>query len=158
MATAARLGSRIDAGLLAGCVVLSLIAIALPNESREPIASALRRTIVAPLVGLQRGAERWRSAWVSSERLQLAQDSLLCAPSKSQALQLENDQLRKLIGLGTRLEWGFVPAEALHSTAPSEDLSPRSRSRRAARPGSSATARWSRRRVSSARSRTSIRR
>ena len=41
---------------------------------------------------------------------------------KSQALQLENDQLRKLIGLGSRLEWGFVPAEALHSTAPSEDV------------------------------------
>jgi rod shape-determining protein MreC len=40
----------------------------------------------------------------------------------AQALQLENDQLRKIIGLGSRLQWGFVPAEALHSTAPSEDL------------------------------------
>ena len=122
MASAARLGSRIDAGLLAGCVVLSLVAVALPNESREPIASALRRTVVAPLVGLQRGAERWRSAWATSERQQLAQDSLALRAVKSQALQLENDQLRKLIGLGSRLEWGFVPAEALHSTAPSEDL------------------------------------
>jgi rod shape-determining protein MreC len=107
---------------LVGCVILSLIAVALPNESREPIASALRRTVVAPLVGLQRGAERWRSAWATSERLQLAQDSLALRSVKSQALQLENDQLRKLIGLGSRLEWGFVPAEALHSTAPSEDL------------------------------------
>ena len=111
-----------DAVLLAGCIVLSLVAVALPNESREPIASALRRTVVAPLVGLQRGAERWRSAWATSERLQLAQDSLALRGVKSQALQLENDQLRKLIGLGSRLEWGFVPAEALHSTAPSEDL------------------------------------
>jgi rod shape-determining protein MreC len=101
---------------------LSLVAVALPNESREPIASALRRTVVAPLVGLQRGAERWRSAWATSERQQLAQDSLALRAVKSQALQLENDQLRKLIGLGSRLEWGFVPAEALHSTAPSEDL------------------------------------
>lgn len=122
MASAARSGSRTDAGLLVGCVILSLIAVALPNENREPIAGALRRTIVAPLVGLQRGAERWRSAWATSERLQLAQDSLALRAVKSQALQLENDQLRKLIGLGTRLEWGFVPAEALHSTAPSEDL------------------------------------
>ena len=122
MASAARLSSRIDAGLLAGCVVLSLVAVALPSEGREPIASALRRTIVAPLVGLQRGAERWRSAWATSERLQLVQDSVALRAVKSQALQLENDQLRKLIGLGTRLEWGFVPAEALHSTAPSEDL------------------------------------
>ena len=32
--------------------------------------------------------------------------------------RVENDQLRKLIGLGSRLQMGFVPAEALHSTAP----------------------------------------
>ena len=51
MATAVRLGSRVDAGLLAGCVVLSLIAVALPAKDREPIAGALRRSIVAPLVG-----------------------------------------------------------------------------------------------------------
>jgi rod shape-determining protein MreC len=41
---------------------------------------------------------------------------------KAQALAVENDQLRRIMGLGTRLESGFVPAEALHSTAPSEDL------------------------------------
>jgi hypothetical protein len=67
VATAARYGSRVDAGLLVGCVVLSVIALVLKDEDREPIASALRRSIVAPLVGLQRGAERWRSAWVTSE-------------------------------------------------------------------------------------------
>ncbi len=41
MANAARLSSRIDAGLLAGCVVLSLIAVALPRDDIEPVASAL---------------------------------------------------------------------------------------------------------------------
>lgn len=122
MATAARHGSRVDAGLLAGCVVLSLVAIALPTANREPIASALRRSIVAPLVGLQRGAERWRSAWTQSERQQLVVDSLSLRAVKAQALQTENDQLRKIVGLGSRLDWGFIPAEALHSTAQSEDL------------------------------------
>ena len=122
MATASRLGSRIDAGLLVGCVVLSLIVIALPADNREPIATALRRSVVAPLVGLQQGAERWRTAWVSSERRQLVVDSLSLRAVRAQALQLENDQLRKVIGLGSRLDWGFVPAEALHSTAPSEDV------------------------------------
>jgi rod shape-determining protein MreC len=33
-------------------------------------------------------------------------------------LDAENDQLRKVLGLGSRLQWGFVPAEALHSTQP----------------------------------------
>jgi rod shape-determining protein MreC len=122
VASAARLGSRIDAGLLAGCVVLSLIAVVLPTENKEPIASALRRTIVAPLVLLQSGAERWRSAWISAEVRRISTDSIAMRAVKAQALQLENDQLRKVIGLGTRLEWGFVPAEALHSTEPSEDV------------------------------------
>ena len=122
MASAARLGNKVDAGLLAGCVVLSLIAVVLKDQDREPIASALRRTIVAPLVTLQRGAERWRTAWASSDARQAAADSIALRAVKAQALIVENDQLRKIIGLGSRLEWGFVPAEALHSTAPSEDI------------------------------------
>jgi rod shape-determining protein MreC len=122
VASAARLGNKVDAGLLAGCVVLSLIAVVLRPEDREPIAAALRRTVVAPLVGLQQGAERWRSAWVTSAQRQLVVDSLTLRAVRAQALTAENDQLRRIMGLGTRLASGFVPAEALHSTAPSEEL------------------------------------
>jgi len=122
VANPARLGNRVDAGLLIVCVVLSFIAIVLRDEDREPIASALRRTIVAPLVGLQRGAERWRVAYVTNDARQMAVDSVVMRTMNAQALQVENDQLRRLIGLGTRLEWGFVPAEALRGTAPSEAL------------------------------------
>ena len=121
MANAARLSNRVDAGLLIGCVLLSLVAVVLKQEDREPIAGALRRTIVAPLVGLQRGAERWRTAWVSSERRQAVVDSLSLRAVNAAALRNENDHLRKLLGLGSRLEWGFVPAEALHNTAPGSD-------------------------------------
>jgi len=122
LANAARLSNRVDVGLLAGCVVLSLIMVVLKDEDREPIASALRRSLVAPLVSLQRGAERWRNAWVSSEQYQTTIDSLSLRGAHAQAMKSENDQLRKLIGLGSRLGWGFVPAEALHSTAQSEEL------------------------------------
>lgn len=122
MANAARLGNRVDAGLLIGCVALSLVAIVLRDEEREPIASALRRTIVAPLVGLQRGAERWRVAYVTNEQRQMAIDSVVMRTMNAQALQVENEQLRHIVGLGSRLDWGFVPAEALHGTAPSEAL------------------------------------
>src|SRR5256885_16475024 len=38
--------------------------------------------------------------------------SLNCMNAAS--LEGENDRLRKLIGLGSRLRWGFVSAEALH--------------------------------------------
>jgi rod shape-determining protein MreC len=122
VASAARLGNKVDAGLLVGCVVLSLIAVVLRPEDREPIAAALRRTVVAPLVGLQQGAERWRSAWVTSAQRQLVVDSLTLRAVRAQALTAENDQLRRIMGLGSRLASGFVPAEALHSTAPSEEL------------------------------------
>jgi len=120
--------------MLVACIIVSFIVLALPGEERsadgkvvapgprEEIASALRRTVVAPLVGLQRGAEQWRVAWAATERQQLVIDSLSMRATKVQSLQLENDQLRKILGLGSRLEWGFVPAEALHSTTPSEDL------------------------------------
>jgi rod shape-determining protein MreC len=122
VASAARLGNKVDAGLLVGCVVLSLIAVVLRPEDREPIAAALRRTAVAPLVNLQEGAERWRSAWVTSAQRQLAVDSIALRAVRAQALTAENDQLRQIMGLGTRLASGFIPAEALHSTAPSEEL------------------------------------
>lgn len=122
MANAARLGNRVDAGLLIGCVLLSLVAVVLKEEDREPIAGALRRTIVAPLVGLQRGAERWRTAWVSSEQRQAVVDSLSLRAVNAAALKTENDHLRKLLGLGSRLQWGFVPAEALHNAPGSENL------------------------------------
>jgi rod shape-determining protein MreC len=122
VANTARLGNRIDAGLLIACVALSLIAIVLRDEDREPIASALRRTIVAPLVGLQRGAERWRVAYVTNDQRQMQVDSVVMRTMNAQALQAENEQLRRIIGLGSRLEWGFVPAEALRGTAPSEQL------------------------------------
>lgn len=111
-----------DAGLLAACVLLSLVAIALPSDAREPIARALRRTVVAPLVGLEEGAERWRSAWASSDARQTLVDSAAMQRSTATALAFENQQLRKLLGLGSRLQWGFVPAEAMHSTAPDEDI------------------------------------
>ena len=94
MANAARLGTRVDAGLLIGCVVLSLVTIVLREDEREPIASALRRTIVAPLVGLQRDAERWRVAYVTNDQREMAVDSVVLRTINAHALQVENEQLR----------------------------------------------------------------
>jgi rod shape-determining protein MreC len=122
MARAARLSGRLDTVVFASCVVLALVASALPNQMRDPVAASLRRTLVAPLVGLQRSAERWRAAWLESERKTLEKDSLALQFSQAQALQVENDRLRKLLGLGSRLAWGFIPAEALHTSGRAEDV------------------------------------
>src|SRR5690349_14218195 len=100
MARAAQLGGRIDAVVFAGCVLTALVFSGLPAPMRDPIASGLRRTIVAPLIGLQRGAERWRAAWVQAEAETLQRDSLGLAAGKAKSLEIENDRLRRLLDLG----------------------------------------------------------
>ena len=57
MARNARSGSRLDTVLFAVCGAFSLVfAGVLPGNLREAFAAGLRRTVVAPLVSLQRRA------------------------------------------------------------------------------------------------------
>lgn len=122
MARAARFSSRVDAVILGACIFLSFVVLVLPRSAREPVAQVLRRSIVAPLVGLQRGAEQWRAAWLSREREALVRDTLAMRAFAVPALETENSQLRRLLGLGSRLRWGFVPAEAVHQTSGAEQF------------------------------------
>jgi len=122
MARAATLGGRFDTVVFGACVVVAIVLSALPLQMRDPLASALRRTIVAPLVAMQQGAERWRAAWLESERRTLQADSIGLAAMRSRALEFENERLRKLLGLGARLTWGFIPAEALHTEGRTETV------------------------------------
>lgn len=122
MARAARSGTRLDVAILVLCLLLSGVTPALPPQMRDPVAGALRRTFMAPLVTVQRGAEQWRVAWLEAERLALGRDSLGLAAADANALRLENERLRALLGLGSRLQWGFVPAEALQETGRPGDV------------------------------------
>jgi cell shape-determining protein MreC len=122
MARAATLGGRFDMVVFGACVVIALVMSALPDPMREPVAAALRRTIVAPLVGLQTSAERWRAAWLESELKTLQRDSVGMQLARVRSLDFENERLRKLLGLGRALGWGFVPAEALHTEGRTESV------------------------------------
>ena len=113
MATSGSIRARADVLLLAFAIILSIMALML---DATPVAQILRRTVVAPLVGLQQGSERWRNAWLEREEIALARDSSALRAMNAQALVAENDQLRKLVGLGRRLQWGFIPAEALQTS------------------------------------------
>ena len=117
MARAARFSSRIDVALFVVAVVASLIVIVLPGQMRDPIAESLRRSVVAPLVGMQSRAERWKSALAETDQRTARSDTIASRAFQVYALQSENDQLRRLMGLGRQLGWGFVPAEALHQTS-----------------------------------------
>ena len=122
MARSNRFSSRLDVVVFGACVLLSLVATVLPARLREPTASVLRRTLVAPLLKLQQGSERWRAAYQSSEREDLRKDTLALAAARVPSLETENDRLRKILGLGSKLKWGFIPAEALDGRGRAEDF------------------------------------
>src|SRR3954467_15708910 len=96
------------------CIALSLLLVVSPLRVREAIAGGLRRTVVAPLVALQQRAEKSRNAFISQDARTLQRDSVALKALAVPALESENDRLRQLLGLASRIRWGFVPAEAVH--------------------------------------------
>jgi rod shape-determining protein MreC len=108
--------------LFGACVLLSLVSMVLPPNLREPVAGSLRRSLVAPLVRLQEGAERWRGAYLSARREELRRDTLALAAARVPALVGENERLRQLLGLASDLDWGFIPAQALQGRGRIEDF------------------------------------
>jgi rod shape-determining protein MreC len=114
VARAARSGSRLDAVLLVVCLLVASIARGLPAERRAPFAAGLRRTLVAPLVSLQHRSELARTSMNSHEARMTQRDSVALRAMMVNALESENERLRKLLGLSRQLRWGFVPAEGLH--------------------------------------------
>ena len=122
MARAARFTNRFDLVLFGACVLLSLVSMVLPPNLREPVAGSLRRSLVAPLVRLQQGAERWRAAYLSAEREELRRDTLALAAARVPTLESDNERLRRLLGLGAKLQWGFIPAQALQGRGRIEDF------------------------------------
>ena len=117
MARASRLDSRFDTALFAVCIFLAIVVHGLPDRLREPLTSSLRQTVLVPLVSLQHNAGLSRAAWLSHESNARVQDSVSLQAMRALALESENERLRRVLGLGGKLRWGFVPAEALHSGA-----------------------------------------
>ena len=118
---ASRVSGRRDTLLLGACVALSVVTLVLPQTVRDPFAAAMRRSIVAPLLSLQYNAELTRRAWEARERTRAERDSVVLAAMTAPELERENARLRRMLGLGRRLRWGFVPAEALFSRSPGEE-------------------------------------
>lgn len=114
MARGARASSRLDRATLAVCAALSIIALVLPAQVREPVAAAMRSSVLAPLLLLQERAELSRRAFLAHDAAVAMRDSVALRALTAISLEAENARLRSLLGLGSRLRWGFVPAEALH--------------------------------------------
>lgn len=106
--------SRTDLIVLAAGVLLALVARGLPPNLRDPVASSMRRTFLAPLVMLQERAEASRRSLLLDNERTAIRDSVALRAMTVTSLENENDRLRQLIGFGARVRWGFIPAEAIH--------------------------------------------
>ncbi len=63
---------------------------------------------------LQERAEASRRSLLLDEQRTSVRDSVTLRAMTVKSLEDENDRLRKVIGLGSRLKWGFIAAEAIH--------------------------------------------
>jgi len=117
-----RYASRAGTLLFLGCVGLSVAAMSLPDTWRDPIAQGLRQTVLAPFLALQQQTELLSAARAHYDAVVAQRDSAALAATFLPELRSENVRLRSLMGLGTRLGWGYVPAEVLHQPEPTNPL------------------------------------
>ena len=113
MARTSRTGTRTDLALLGVALTLAFAALILPTAARGRVQGTLRSSVAAPLVAAQAWAERGRQAIGDHGRLVTKVDSLALGSQASEPLRAENERLRSLLGLGQRLQWGFVPTEVV---------------------------------------------
>src|SRR6266498_869597 len=117
-----RYASRADTLVFLVCVLLSLAAMSLPQRLREPLARALRQTVLAPFLALQQQTELLSASLERYDAVVAQRDSAALAATFLPELRGENTRLRSLLGLGTRLASGYVPAEVLREPEPTGAL------------------------------------
>lgn len=117
-----RYATRGDTFVFVGCVLLSVAAMTLPSRIRDPLARALRQTVLAPFLALQQQIELVAASLARYDAVVAQRDSAALAATFLPELRGENARLRSLLGLGTRLGSGYTPAEVLGQPEPTSPL------------------------------------
>lgn len=94
----------------------------LPDRLRDPFTRVLRQTVLAPLLGLQEQSELLAASLSRYQAVVAERDSAALAATFLPELRNENARLRALLGLGQRLGTGYIPAEVLHQSVPTDPL------------------------------------
>ncbi len=111
--------SRRDTALFLLCVAASLAMLARPDWGTE-VTGAIRGSVLRPFLWMQQRAEESRTSRAAFDRLRAERDSAAHAAEFLPSLRDENQRLRGLLGLGTRLAVSYVPAEVMHQSAPTD--------------------------------------
>jgi rod shape-determining protein MreC len=122
MARRSRSGAGSDTGVLLACLAITGMALVAPARLRDPVVDGVRSTIVAPLVWLQGQAEALRSALLNRDDTLRDRAAIITQAQQLPAVEQENARLRRLLGLGSRLTWGFVTADVMASRGPGNDF------------------------------------
>jgi rod shape-determining protein MreC len=117
-----RYASRADTFVVIGCVLLSLVAMSLPERVRDPLVRVLRQTVLAPFLALQQQTKLLSASLRRYDVVVAQRDSVALAATFLPELRSENARLRSLLGLGARLATGYVPAEVLRGPEPTSAL------------------------------------
>ncbi len=117
-AGAERFATRRDTLAFAICLVLALVARALPLDVQDAIAGGVRSTVLAPFLFLQHQAELWQTARMRFAVVVAERDAAARAALDIPALIEENQRLREIAGVGERLTAPYVSAEVLHQASP----------------------------------------
>jgi len=112
--------SRRDTWLFAGCMLLSALALLMPASWGMAVAAGLRTTALAPFVWLQERAAEGRTSRTRFRAVASERDSLAELSRTLSGLAGENAQLRSLLNLKVRIGPGFIPAEVLRQTLPTD--------------------------------------
>src|SRR5438552_17773110 len=108
-----RYASRSDTLLFIACVGLSVAALSLPDQWRDPLAQGLRQSVLAPFLFLQRQTELLAAARYRYDAVVAQRDSVALAATFLPELRSDNTPLRGFLGLTARLGTGSVPSEIL---------------------------------------------
>ncbi len=119
---AAKGGGRLDTALLVVCVAAAMGCVIMPQRYREGTASALRNSVLAPLVALESRATVVHAAITARESELNVRGRVASEALSVRGLADENATLRRLIGLSARLGDGFVVAEVLPRRGVDDDF------------------------------------
>ena len=111
--------SRRDTALFLTCVALS-VAMLIRPELGTGITSGIRASVLRPFLWMQARAERSRTSRGVYDRLRAERDSAIHAAQFLPSLRAENDRLRRLLGLRSRLTIPYTAAEVLHQSVPTD--------------------------------------
>ena len=115
-----RPGLRRDTYLFASCMALSVAALLLPRQATDAITTSIRETALKPLLWLQLRAEEGRTSRARFQATEAQRDSAAIRAQSLAVVEAENTRLRALLELKGRMPAGFLAAEVLHQSLPTD--------------------------------------